>query len=267
MPFINFHNSRCHYLKSGHGPALLLVHGLGSCSDDWRAQITALAPSHTVLAVDLAGHGLSDKLNGQVDLAVFARQLLAVLNAENIDRAHIVGLSLGGAVALQLALDAPQRVASLVIANSRANFRPQDLRDQLQAWQRLWLIKLFGLGLLSRLIARRLFPHSAALRQHFVQRNRQNDKNVYLATLKALLRWDIHHRLGDIHCPTLILAAEHDYYPLPASRAMATALPQAQFAVIDNAHHAVSIERPQAFNRCLLDFLQTLPEQAPYVAL
>lgn len=260
MPDIPFHNGSCHYTKRGCGPALLLVHGLGSSAKDWQDQVSSLSGTYTTLAVDLAGHGQSSPVSEPVEIPLLAEQLLAILNAENISRAHIVGLSLGGAVALQLALDAPERVASLTLANSRVCFRPQNFRDRLQAWQRLWLVRLLGPAALSRLLAKRLFPDSATLRARFVGSSKQIDPNVYLSTLKALLRWDVRQRLDEIRCPTLIIAAEYDYLPITEARAICSSIRDAKFTLINKAHHAVSVEYPKEFNRAIRSFLQQLPE-------
>lgn len=260
MPYTAFHTGTCHYTKTGTGPALLLVHGLGSSCRDWEDQRAFLSKSYTTIAVDLPGHGQSSPLGKRFELGSIAAQLLAVLNSEGITTAHIIGLSLGGAVALQLALDAPDRVLSLAIANSRACFKPQNWQDKLHVWQRLGLIRTLGPAALSHLLAKRLFPNSSALRKRFIQRSRNIDKTAYLDTFNALLRWDIREHLHEIQCPTLIVAAEHDYLPPSKSRALAKAIPNACFKIIPHAHHAVCMERPEEFNHALENFLSSLTE-------
>ena len=93
-------------------PVVLLLHGLGSCADDWAPQIAALAPRYRVLAVDLPGHHRSARPRGAPSVARMAADVEALLDRLAIPRAHVVGLSLGGCVALALTLHAPTRVRS-----------------------------------------------------------------------------------------------------------------------------------------------------------
>ena len=112
------HGYRRAFRIAGEGPALLLIHGIGDSSAVWAEIIPHLAKRHTVIAPDLLGHGRSDKPRGDYSVAAYAnamRDLLAVLNVE---RATIVGHSLGGAVAMQFAYQFPQLVERLVLASS-----------------------------------------------------------------------------------------------------------------------------------------------------
>jgi len=105
------------YLRSGTagGPPLVLVHGFGGDLNNWLFNQPALAESHTVYALDLPGHGRSTKEVGTGDLAVLSETLAAVLDELDIDQAHLVGHSLGGATALALALERPEQTASLTL--------------------------------------------------------------------------------------------------------------------------------------------------------
>src|SRR5690349_3136704 len=101
------------YDTFGSGDPVVLVHGLGSYVGDWQAQIDALSREFQVVAIDLRGHGESDKPAGPYSVALFASDVAAVIGGLRLGPSHVVGLSLGGAVAFQLAVDRPDVVRSL----------------------------------------------------------------------------------------------------------------------------------------------------------
>src|SRR5512143_2659596 len=124
MADITLHQTHIHFEESGTGDVVLFLHGLGSCGQDWLLQVPTFAEYYRVITPDLRGHGQSDKPQGRVRVAHLASDVLGLLDALNVECAHIVGLSLGGCVALLLALDAPQRVRSLTLVNTFAHLEP-----------------------------------------------------------------------------------------------------------------------------------------------
>lgn len=117
--FIEAGGRRLRYTRQGEsGQTVLLIHGFGGDLDNWLFNIQALAEKHTVYALDLPGHGQSDKTLDDPSLAGLAAGVLAFMDTVGIERAHLVGHSLGGAIALQLARDMPERVQSLALIGS-----------------------------------------------------------------------------------------------------------------------------------------------------
>ena len=98
-------------------------------------------------------------------------------------------------------------------------------------------------------------PEHASLREAFIERWAENDPNAYIEATRSMLGWDVNSQLSTICCPTLIIASDQDYSPVAVKKAYAELMPNAQFTVIANAHHAVPIERPQEFNAVLAQFL------------
>lgn len=245
----------CSYMAKGKGEALLFIHGLGSSARDWAPQFEAFANDYRLIAPDLFGHGETRGLPSQLSIARMAAQVAATLHAEGLHRVHVVGLSLGGAVALQLALDQPQLVASLVIVNSRPDFTTQSWADRLMVIQRLLLIRLLGMRRMGRFLGRKLFPQDQRLQEQFSAHYARNNKSAYLKSLHALLVWTVADRLAEIGCPSLIVASENDYYPIDAVKAYAKQMPNARVVEIPRAHHAVTMEYPERFNTVLRDFL------------
>ena len=115
---INLDGDRVAYRIAGKGPVLLLVHGMAGSSMTWRHVIPALAQRYTVLAPDLLGHGRSDKPRGEYSLSAHVNTLRGLMDALGLQRATVVGQSLGGGVAMQLAYEFPERCERLVLVNS-----------------------------------------------------------------------------------------------------------------------------------------------------
>ncbi|NJN45685.1 MAG: alpha/beta fold hydrolase, partial [Candidatus Competibacteraceae bacterium] len=107
-----------YYEITGQGHPLLFIHGLGSCTEDWEQQVAFFAQRFLVITFDVRGHGRSDKPPDPYSIPLFARDTVGLLDVLGIASAHVVGLSLGGMIAFQLAVDVPRRVDSLVIVNS-----------------------------------------------------------------------------------------------------------------------------------------------------
>lgn len=256
MPTIEINNIPSSYEKWGKGPVIVLIHGLGSSSLDWLPQSEELSRNYTVIVPDLYGHGKSTALPHPLSILDFADQVAAILEQEALGLAHIVGLSLGGAVAFQFALQRPELVASLTIANSRANFRPTGCREKTAVLTRSLISRLLGMKVLGRVLAKKIFPNSKQLQQLFQTRFIKNNPKNYRLCMQALLNWSIESSLQSIKCPVLLIVSEYDYYPLEDTKTYMEKINNAQLVVIEGAHHAVTLEKPKAFNRALRDHLK-----------
>ena len=246
---------------AGAGEPLLFIHGLGSCGDDWKPQIDHFHNRYRTIVCDLRGHGRSSQPHASYSIELFARDVEALLRELVIESAHVVGISLGGMVAFQLAIDAPARVRSLAIVNSGPAVPAATFKQRLPLYVRLVYAHVFGMRAMARKIAQRLFPKpgQASLQRAFVARLVGNDKHCYLASLRAIFAgWSVAERLRDIRCPVLVLASDHDYTPVALKQAYAARLPDARVVVIADARHALPMERPREFNDALETFLASL---------
>jgi pimeloyl-ACP methyl ester carboxylesterase len=260
MPTIQANHINLYYEERGDGPPLVFIHGLGSSTRDWEFQVPEFSKSYRVITFDLRGHGQSDKPAGPYDLPMMAADLAGLLQALRIPSAHLVGISLGGGVAFQFALDYPALVKSLTIVNSGPSLggTPEQARQEIE--RRVGIVQQLGMRAMGEALSPNLFPklEHAALRETFVARWAENDPRAYIEATRSMLGWSVVEQLGAIVCPTLILAADQDYSPVAAKEAYVKLIPQARLVVIPEAHHATPIEQPEKFNAALTDFL------APY---
>lgn len=257
MPHINTGKIQMYYEACGQGVPLLLIHGLGSSSRDWELQISHFAKHFKVIAIDLRGHGQSDKPPGPYSMSLFVEDIACLLKELDSFPTHVAGISLGGMVAFQLALDFPSLVKKMVIVNSVPDLIPQNLSDRLDYWQRLIIVRFFGMEKIGQALADRLFTKVGQedLREIFIRRWAENHKPSYRAALKAAYGWSVRERLGEIRVPTLVISADGDYFSTADKEAYTALIPGARLVVIENSKHALPAEKPEEFNRVVEGFL------------
>lgn len=246
-----------HWEAHGQGEPLLLVHGLGSSARDWEPQIAAFAERYRVIAFDLRGHGRSERPDEPYSMRRFARDTSLLLDELAIERCHVVGLSLGGMIAFQLALDDPGRVRSMVIVNSGPDARPRDLRWHVAIATRRLLMAVLPMSRLGDSIGGRLFPkpEQAELRRAFAERWSQNDARAYKRSVHAILGWSVIDRLDEVTCPVLVVTGDRDYTPVRLKQQYVDRLADARLVVIPDSGHATPIDQPASFNRVVMDFV------------
>lgn len=264
MGVVRVEGVRLYFHGAGSGPPLLLLHGLGSSSRDWECQVPAFAQHYQVIAPDFRGHGGSSR-SGGYSVPRFAADTWALVDQLGLGPVAVVGYSMGGAVAMQMALDRPGRITRLVLSNTLPSFRTDTLAKRWLLWSRLLLMGWLGPRRLSEVMTRRLYPRpdQAELRARVARRNAENDKNVYLETVRALVGWSVQDRLAGLDLPVLVLAAEHDYFLLRETDAFVAALPDARVVHFPGTRHGLPLEAPEAFNRAVLDFLRDRAAPAP----
>jgi 3-oxoadipate enol-lactonase len=265
MPTIDANGVTIHYEVYGAGEPLLLLHGLGSCGNDWQLQVPVFARHYRVLTADMRGHGCSSKPPGPYSVPMMAADVLALLDALEIKDAHIVGLSMGGMIAFQLAADQPERVRSLMIVNSAAALVPRSFSEHWLVWQRLALARLFGPARTGRFLSRRLFPkpEQAAFRERVVREWATNDRHAYLAAMKALIGWSVLDRIHQITCPVLVISGDRDYLPVDAKLEYTRLIPDGRLVVVEDSGHATPIDQSEKFNRLMLEFLTGVDARYP----
>jgi pimeloyl-ACP methyl ester carboxylesterase len=159
MPHFHHDSGSLHYLERGSGQPLLLIHGLGASGADWAMQVAALEGRFRVIVPDLPGCGHSGAITEDCSIPSLAASLWRLLDSLCGSPVNIIGFSLGGAVALEMALQRPACVPRLALINSLASYQIDDPRKWIEARLTCALISLFGMRMVGRLFAARLFPH------------------------------------------------------------------------------------------------------------
>jgi len=258
MPILHVNDIDLYYEITGAGEPLLFLHGHGSSSRDWEFQVGYFAKHYRVITCDVRGFGKSSKPYGPYSLRLFAEDTASLLQALGIGPAHVVGISMGGMIAFELVLGFPQLVKSLVIVNSYPEMRVETRQERRMARKRFLIMDLLGMRRIGVWLSKRLFikPEQAQLRALFVERWTENDRHAYRASLKSVVGWDVEARLGEIQCPVLVVASDEDYLPLEEKRAYTARMPRARLVVIEDARHAVTVEKPEEFNKVVGEFLE-----------
>ncbi|BFM16811.1 alpha/beta hydrolase [Maricurvus nonylphenolicus] len=260
MPYCNTNGIKLFYQESGQGEPVLFLHGLGSCGEDWQDQIDAFSHDYRVITVDTRGHGRSDKPLGPYNMPTYASDVINLLDHLGIKRCHLVGFSMGGMIAFQIAADAPERLNSLTIVNSAPAVPYNTLSEKLEFCLRIAVIRLFGMKLLARIIGKRLFPEARqkSLYQRFITRMQGNPTTTYIEVIKSLIGWDVRPTLGNLEMPVLIISADNDYTPVSYKTEYANKISTANLVVINNSRHATPIDQPQQLNKEVFQFLESL---------
>jgi 3-oxoadipate enol-lactonase len=247
------------YEDSGSGEPLLLVHGLGSSGLDWKYVAPELAAHRRVIVPDVRGHGRSGKPAGAYGVPLFAADLAALCDELKLTSVHVAGLSMGGMIGFQLAVDRPDLVRSLTIINSGPDMIPRNLKTRAALGARVLLLRLFGPQTLAKVLAPKIFPkpEQAELRERLVASISANDPSAYLRSTKALIGWSVLDRLGEITCPALILSSDRDYTPLAAKQAYVARMKHARLQEIHDSGHAATWDQPRAVIEAIEPFLES----------
>jgi pimeloyl-ACP methyl ester carboxylesterase len=239
---------------------ILLLHGLGSSSADWAYQRTALGARYRVIAPDLRAHGRSPRARGRLTAEVMASDVAALLGGLEVAPAHVVGLSLGGCVALSLALDHPDRVRSLTLVNAFPRPAPAGPRGALRFVTRLGLLACAPMRVVAAHAARGLFPRPEQRELYLaaVASLASNPRWTYLACIRGLLGFDVRRRLGEVRCPTLVVAGDRDTtVPLASKQLLQQSIPGAELIVVSDSGHVTPYDQAERFNTLLLAFLDS----------
>lgn len=242
-------------------PTVLLSAGLGGLAGFWKPQVEALSARYRLLAFDHRGTGANaGPLPQGYSIQDMADEALAVMDAAGIARCHMLGHALGGLVGLQMALQAPERLASIVPVNAWARLDSATARcfDA-----RVALLQHVGAEAYVRAQPIFLYP-SAWMSQHAERLEAEvqhglahfQGKDTLLTRLSALRAFDVAHRLAEVKVPVLAMAARDDVLvPHIRSAELVEGLPHARLWLTAEGGHACSVTDPEPFNRALLDFL------------
>jgi 3-oxoadipate enol-lactonase len=255
---------------AGAGPLAVFLHGIGGNRRNWHGQLAAFAGEYRAAAWDARGYGGSDDYQGELDFADFSDDLARLLDHFGAERAHLVGLSMGGRIAQHFYFSRPDRVATLTLADTHPGFShlsPAQREDYIRARREPLEAGKEPRDIAPGLVARLAGPHaSEEMRAHLTESIAMLRKEPYLKSLAATVRQDTIGKLEDISVPTHFIVGEHDTLTTPAiMRDMAAQVPGAEFTLIAGAGHLSNLEFPDEFDRAALAFLARHRERADSV--
>src|SRR5450432_2278806 len=251
-----------HYNEEGQGTTLVLLHGYPLSSAIWQTQQHGLSSNYRVITPDLRGHGQSPAPEGVYEMDLFARDVLSLLDSLNVQKAAIMGHSMGGYVTLALWRLAPERFVALGLIDSQAGADSEEGRQGRYKTAE----KVFedGTQVVAQAMMARLFAPSLPADEAIVEQTRTlilNTRPVgIIGTLKGMAsRPDSTDLLATIKVPTLIITGDKDQIiGAQKADAMAQVIPIATLVTIENAGHMPMLEQPQAVTLAIRNFLDEL---------
>lgn len=261
MALYTYNGIQIHYSLEGpadaQGTPVLMIHGLGSSGEDWVLQGDILAGQRAIAAIDLPGFGKSDGFHFVPRLEDYARAAAGLCRGIWGRPVHVVGLSLGGAVGLEMAAHDADGVASVVAVGTPSGLS-LGLGGFLLGFPLLASVLLGKMDWVGWLVARDLFPEEdqKMIRQEAQQRLANNRRGDYMRALAALGRSRLGRDVARLQCPVLIVAGAQDRtVRVGEQRKLADRIRGARFAKVPGSRHATPVDSPEAFNHLLLDFL------------
>ena len=257
------------YVDIGSGePAVVFIHGLGGNWQNWLENIPRVAQHRRVIAMDLPGHGESEMPADKISISGYGMWVDELLERIDVDQAILVGNSMGGFIATEMAISHPRRVCALVIAAAAGISQTNVRRHPLMTILRSGTAIASWVGANSHKVAAR--PRARHLSTAFVFRHpsrlppdlmaevmRGAGKPAFMKALDACLSYDFRDRLEDVRCSTLIVwGAEDVIVPKEDADEFNRHIPHAKKVVFDETGHCPQMERPREFNHCLLEFLE-----------
>lgn len=254
---------RLNVIEEGEGEPVLLLHGLGGSWRDWEPQLNGgLSRRYRSIVVEARGHGRSDRPPGAFRFALFAEDLAAVCKILGVERAHVIGHSMGGMIAQALALDHPDLVATLVLADTSGR---TDARLRAANRAAAELIAANGLAAMLDGFESLMWGPRARAERHdlvrsYAREQGSNDPASLVRAMGAIAELDHLDRLQTVAQPALVVWGEEDTLtPREHAEALALVIPSAELVTMPGCGHLTILEDPDRFSAIVLEFLAEHP--------
>lgn len=260
MPRATVADGEIEYQIAGDGHPLVFVSGLGGVGRYWEPQLQAFGARYRVVTYDQRGTGGSDRKQRRFSVDQMTAELVGLMDALRFEKAHIVGLSTGGAIGQTLAIEYPQRIARLVAVSTWTHCDPW-FRRLFEARRAMY--RQAGSELHAMFHPLWLYPPDY-VNAHDAEIDEELRKaiagappvEVSVGRIEAIMGFDRRKDLHRIQAPTLIVASDNDYITPPYyAEALGKAIPGAQLVRVNGGGHSLTKTRPAEFNRLALDFL------------
>lgn len=247
--------------EAGSGELVVLMHGIGGNRTNWTEQVELFGDHFKAVAWDARGYGMSDDYDGPLDFGDFAKDLGKLMDYFGADKAHLVGLSMGGRIAQDFYARHPERVASLVLVATFTGFQ-RFSEEERRRFVELRKKPLVEEGKepydIAPIVAKTLIGPKTSMEKYdrLVASMAALHKESYIKTVEATTMYDRDADLDKIAVPTLLVFGEHDSLTSPEiGREMADRIEGSEYVLIPDSGHLVNIEQTEAFNDAVLPFL------------
>jgi len=258
MPFAENDGVKIYWEELGQGAPLLLIMGLGWASYLWHRTRPVVAQRYRTITLDNRGVGRSDVPEGPYPIAVMASDAAAVLDAAGVESAHIFGISMGGMIAQEFALQYPGRVRSLILGCTTPG-GPDSVRAEPEVLQILMTrhenpeeaAKAIGPYIYDVNTPRERIEEDMVIRRKWFP-----TADAYFAQLQGILVWEAYSRLAQIAAPALAIHGDSDKLVPPANgNLLAARIPGAKLEIIPHCSHILTTDQPAIVHKLVLDFL------------
>nr|WP_120491970.1 3-oxoadipate enol-lactonase [Corynebacterium lactis] len=248
-----------HAINHRDGGTVVLLGSLGTTQDMWEPQVAALSEKYQVITPDVRGHGDSPAPEGPWTMSDLAADVVAILDEEGIDRAHFVGLSLGGAIAQTIALEHPDRVESLTLSSTAPKFgTPEVWQDKAELVLREGTKALVD-GVVHNWFTDACFDTNPDLPARFATMVEDCPDAGYAGCCGALATFDTRDRLAEISAPTLVIAGKQDTSTaIEVVTSLHDGIPGSRMVVVSPAKHLLSAEVPEYYTAALLAHIDSV---------
>ena len=261
MPRVPVRDIEINYQEEGSGYPLILIHGLNGDLTGWVLVMPELSKHYRTMALDVRGHGGTSKPDQPYSIKGFSEDLYGFMNHLKIAKAHILGLSMGGAIAQQFALDHPEKIRSLVLVSTfsyvdenvhRAFTRlRQTLKDR---GYPAFFDEVIKLAFTSQYIAANPGP----LAQLKEKRIRVNSPVAIGRATDACMAFNLKNEIAQISLPTLIVSGKEDFFtPIHLAEQIHRSIRDSEWKVLEGVGHNLYLEKPGQLTRMALDFLKS----------
>jgi pimeloyl-ACP methyl ester carboxylesterase len=258
MPFTENQGAKIYWDEDGHGAPVLLIMGLGWASPMWHRTRPLLARQYRTIALDNRGVGRSDVPAGPYPIALMAADAAAVLDAAGVASAHVVGMSMGGMIAQEFALQYPRRVRS-VILGCTASGGPTAVQSEPEVLQ---LLLRTGMSPEEESRAVNPFIYDVNTPQERIEEDLilrlewYPTVEGYTAQIQGIIAWEAYSRIAQIAAPTLVIHGETDRLVPPGNaKLIAARIPGAKLVMIPHASHIFTTDQPEPAHRAIFEFL------------
>ena len=261
MTKIEINGVKLHYEESGKGDPIVMVHGLGGSIYDWVMQIPFFSRTHHVIAIEMRDHGESDQWKCAYDMKMFSEDLSEFVNKLRLGKTIFFGVSMGGMIVMQLALERPDMVRALVLADTQYGLTEETIKAGLEmaSMSQKMSGRELAIATMEFIFSPEFIKSHPEIVEQAIRISDARDPSSTFRAAQGLASFDIRKRLKEIRVPTLIAHGENDHViPVSIAEYLKTNIAGAKLVILEKGRHMAIIEKADEFNKAVLDFIKRI---------